>query len=202
MTMRVMDVSILTGAVTAQYGTAAGDESVMGDAHRLVNYVVQRQTEEGAWFYTDPPGDSHIRHDNYHTGFILDALWRYMDAAGDRSWEGAYWKGLDFYAERLFNADGAPRWMADVDCPHDIHGAAQGILTFARHRDRCPGLAERIAGWTLEHLYHPDGRFYYQRTRHFTKRFTLLRWCNGWMARALAAYCVSESNDSARRPAS
>jgi hypothetical protein len=187
MRMRVMDVSILIGSVIAGWGQLAGNDRWRVHAERLTRYVVNRQTAEGAWFYTDPPGDSHIRHDNYHTGFILDALARYMDATGDRQWQAQYDRGLAFYGEHLFNADGAPRWMSDCDYPHDIHGAAQGILTFSRHRDSYPGLAERIAEWSLTHMYHPDGRFYYQRTRWLTKRFTLLRWCNGWMARGLAA---------------
>jgi hypothetical protein len=186
MTMRVMDVSILIGSVTAQYGALTGDTAFDDRARRLVKYVLRRQTYEGAWFYTDPPSDSPIRHDNYHTGFILDALWNYMEATGDRMGESGYAKGLAFYAENLFNADGSPRWMSDRDYPHDIHGAAQGIITFARHRPEYPELADRIAAWALDTMYHPDGRFHYQQTRRLIKRFTLLRWCNAWMARALA----------------
>ncbi|MGH7463146.1 MAG: antibiotic ABC transporter permease, partial [Longimicrobiales bacterium] len=136
---------------------------------------------------TDPPADSHIRHDNYHTGFILDALHRYMAASGDRSHLGRYETGLRFYAEKLFNGDGSPRWMSDADYPHDIHGAAQGILTFSRHMAEWPGLALRIADWSLANMYDPEGRFYYQDRRWGRKKFTLLRWCNGWMALALSA---------------
>lgn len=187
MTMRVMDVSILIGSVMAQYGALSGDDAFATTAQRLVHYVVNQQTNEGAWFYTDPPGDSQIRHDNYHTGFILDALWRYMESTTDQQWSSHYHRGLRFYAEKLFNADGSPRWMSDQDYPHDIHGAAQGILTFARHREDYPGMAERIAKWAIKHMYHSQGRFYYQKTRWVTKRFTLLRWCNAWMARALVA---------------
>lgn len=193
MTMRVMDVSILIGAVLAQHGALSGDHTHDATARRLVTYVVRRQTPEGAWFYTDPPGDSLIRHDNYHTGFVLDALQRAMEALGpEPEWRAAYDTGLRFYAERLFNPDGAPRWMSDVDFPHDIHGAAQGVLTFARHRAEYPGLAERIAAWSIAQMYHPEGRFSYQQTRWYTKRFTLLRWCNGWMARGLARLAVAQ----------
>lgn len=186
MRMRVMDVSILIGAVLARYARHAGRRDLNDPAERLVRYVVARQTPDGAWFYTDPPGDSPIRHDNYHTGFILDALWRWMQTTGDRSHAHAYRRGLDFYCRHLFADDGAPRWMSDREYPHDIHGAAQGILTFARHQAEYPGLADRIAAWSLAHMYDPEGRFYYQRTRLFTKRFTFMRWCNAWMARALA----------------
>jgi hypothetical protein len=186
MTMRVMDVSILIGSVLAQYARLSGENAVLKPARRLLNYVMQRQTDYGAWYYTDPPDASLIRHDNYHTGFILDALWRYMDSSNDRQWQERYDKGLDFYARQLFNDDGSPRWMSDCDYPHDIHGAAQGIITFSRHPREYPGKAQSIARWALESMYHPSGRFYYQNTRFYKKRFTLLRWCNAWMARALA----------------
>ncbi len=186
MRMRVMDVSILIGSILSQYAELTGESSLSDTARRLVRFVVNRQTEQGAWYYTDPPEDSYIRHDNYHTGFILDALWRYMQAAQDWSWQDQYWTGLEFYAKHLFNDNGAPRWMADQNLTYDIHGAAQGILTFSRHPKKYPGFAQRSAIWTISSMYNEDGRFHYQRTRFYTKRFTLLRWCNAWMVRALA----------------
>lgn len=190
MRMRVLDVSMLIASVLARYGHVSGDRTQGVTARRLASYVVRRQADRHAWFYADPPDDSPIRHDNYHTGFILDALARYMDATGERDWEVQYRAGLAFYGRHLFAASGAPRWMSDVEYPYDIHGAAQGILTFARHPQEYPDLATRIAHWAIEHMFDPRGRFYYQRTRWFTKRFTLMRWCNAWMARALARYAL------------
>jgi hypothetical protein len=191
MTMRVMDVSVLIGSVLSQYSALSGNNQYSSVAIRLVNYVARQQTGDGAWWYTDPPADSHIRHDNYHTGFILDALHRYMAASGDLSHQVRYEAGLRFYAEKLFNADGSPRWMSDADYPHDIHGAAQGILTFSRHLEERPGFAPRIAGWSLANMYDPAGRFYYQDRRWGRKSFTLMRWCNGWMALALSALALA-----------
>jgi len=184
MSVRVMDVSILIGAVLAQHATLSHSNK-FETAERLVRYVVNCQTAYHAWWYTDPPSDSHISHDNYHTGFILDALDRYMKATGDTQWQDQYDAGLKFYAEHLFNDDGSPRWMHDKDYPHDIHGAAQGILTFSRHLDTHQHLVKKITDWTLKRMYE-DGRFYYQETAFYRKKFTLLRWCNGWMSRAIS----------------
>ena len=47
-------------------------------------------------------------------------------------------------------------------------------------------MAMKIAEWAINNMYHPEGRFYYQETRFYRKRFTLLRWCNAWMFRVLA----------------
>jgi hypothetical protein len=186
MRMRVMDVSILVGALYARCEAVAPGLGLARDARRLVGYVLSQQTDAGAWWYTDPPNASPVRIDNYHTGFILDALWRYMHASGDLSAMPAYLKGLRFYAEHLFEADGAPRWMSDQRYPHDVHGSAQGVITFARHRREYPGLADRIAAWAIAHLYDGDGRFWYRRTRSGIDRRFFLRWNNGWMARALS----------------
>jgi hypothetical protein len=191
MTMRVMDVSILIGALLAQYDTLSEQRIYRQPARKLLNYVINQQTDYNAWYYTDPAKASPIRHDNYHTGFILDALWRYMHASRDWGWKVNYLRGLEFYAKHLFNVDGSPRWMSDRDYPHDIHGAAQGIITFSRHREEYPAKAEFIARWALDTMYHNAGRFYYQEGRLYKKRFTLMRWCNGWMARALASLLVS-----------
>lgn len=188
MHMRVLDVSILVASVLAQFARQANEPQWVEPARRLACYVVRRQTDYHAWFYTDPPGDSPIRHDNYHTGFILDALANYMDVTGEREWQPNYDAGLAFYAKHLFEPSGAPRWMSDQAYPYDIHGAAQGILTFSRHMQTHGTLAHRIVDWSLENMYNPEGRFYHQKTRWYTKTFTQLRWCNAWMVRALAAY--------------
>lgn len=190
MTMRVMDVSILIGAVIAQYAKLTGQRHLVAIARKLVRFVVDKQTDYHAWFYTDPPEDSLIRHDNYHTGFILDALWRYMAATGEWDWRENYERGLKFYAEKLFNDDGSPRWMSDKNFPHDVHGAAQGLISFSiavRNGYNYKELLGKIADWALTHLYNNNGRFYYQHCWWGVKKFTLLRWCNAWMFRGLAS---------------
>jgi hypothetical protein len=195
MRMRVMDVSILVAAVLAQLAALSGDGALRATALRLTRFVVARQTPAGAWFYTDPPEDSPVKIDNYHTGFILDGLERVMTALDIDDWREHHRRGLAFYAEHLFNADGSPRWMSDRDYPHDIHGAAQGILTFGRGANRAlyPELAVRIADWAVTRMYASEGRFYYQETRFGVKKFTFMRWCNAWMCRALAQYCRESS---------
>ena len=123
-----------------------------------------------------------------------------MDATGDDSWQPVYRHGLDYYREHLFTDAGAPRWMNDQEYPYDIHGAAQGILTFSRHLDDYPGFAARVADWTLANMYDSSGRFYYQKSRLYRRKFTLMRWCNGWMARALASLLAAAAAPTDRPP--
>lgn len=188
MKMRVMDVSVLIASVLAAVHRQRPDLQLGARAHRLCQYVVNQQSEEGAWYYTDPPEDSPVKIDNYHTGFIVDAILRTGRNLGTTEWDRNQALGVDFYASRLFNSDGSPKWRSDVDFPHDIHGAAQGILTFSEpvNRNRYPDLAAKIMNWALSNMYDETGRFYYQQWRHYTNRNTYLRWCNAWMCRALA----------------
>lgn len=186
--VRVMDVSILTGAVLARFDSLSGSSENVHIAKRLVRYVVNRQQNSGAWYYTDPPEHSPIRHDNYHTGFILDALDQYRKYSGDETFAHAYENGLQFYRDNLFTGLGAPKWMSDQEYPYDIHGSAQGLISFSRSFTQNESLLERIFNWMTTNLYSGDGRFYYQRTRFFTKRITFMRWCNAWGFRSIARY--------------
>jgi hypothetical protein len=188
----VMDVSALAGALAARLGAITGDRDLIREGGRLVRYVVSKQTGDGAWFYADPPSASHITHDNYHTGFILDAILQYGLAAGTDEFDDAYRRGIEFYERRLFEPSGAARFMNDQKYPVDIHGCAQGILTFSlrqRHQGTGGETATRVLDWTLRHMWDPaSGWFYYQKRRAYRTRIRELRWCQGWMSWALASY--------------
>lgn len=199
----VMDVSVLVSSVAARLRAADPEAGVDPDTvRRLLRFVVDKQTDYGAWYYTHPAKDSHITHDNYHTGIILDAIADTMTYSGEFDDVEAYRAGLAYYQKELFTPEGAPKWMNNKVYPHDAHGAANGILAFRRAamfwtRDAprpdpaaakaATEMAERICDWTLSHLYAGTGRFYYQQCKHYTKRFCLMRWCNAWMCRALTA---------------
>jgi len=196
----VMDVSALTGALAARLGAMTGDKDLIREGGRLVRYVVSKQTDYGAWFYAEPPSASHITHDNYHTGFILDAIGQYGLAAGSDEFEPAYRRGIEFYEERLFEPSGAARFMSDRLYPVDIHGCAQGVITFSlrqRHAGTGGQTAARVLRWTLGNMWDPaSGWFYYQRRRGYRTRIRELRWCQGWMSWALASYlenCAGEA---------
>jgi hypothetical protein len=197
----VMDVSVLVSSVASRLRAVDPESNVDPETvQRLLRFVVDKQTADGAWFYTYPSGDSHITHDNYHTGIILDAVADTMLYSRDFEFAETYRKGLDFYQRELFTPEGAPKWMNNKIFPHDIHGAAAGILAFRRAERfwreealepdtelavRSGQFADLITRWTLKNLYSGKGTFYYQKSKWYTKRTCLMRWCNAWMCRAL-----------------
>lgn len=197
--LRVININALAGAFLAQVGSATGEPTLRVQARKLMTFVARHQTPYGAWYYTTEPRQSLVTHDNYHTGMILDALWTYAQATSDDSFHQVYRRGLAYYRQHLFLPNGAPRWTNTSTWPHDVHGAAQGTLTFALAGEL--DLARHIAAWALEHFYKGQGDFAYQQGRILRKRFTLLHWCNGWMARGLAALLLAWHTQHVRRGA-
>jgi hypothetical protein len=104
----------------------------------------------------------------------------------------AYRQGLDYYREHLFDPDGAPRFMNDKRWPRDIHGAAQGIITFSLAQGAIgqgEATATRVLEWTLANMWDAEsGWFHYQKRRLGSLRIPLLRWAQAWMAYALGVY--------------
>ncbi|MBU2548668.1 MAG: hypothetical protein KKB20_09680 [Proteobacteria bacterium] len=187
----VLNVNGLAASVMIRVWRHTGEPLLKEEAGRLTAFLVDKQTDYGAWHYAWPAGTSNVKHDNYHTGNVLDWVLDYTRESGDQRFLGAYAKGLSFYVDHLFLPDGAPKWMSDRVHPLDAHSAAQAVVTLAKAARQFDSSyiepAGRTATWALNHLQAPEGYFYYQRGRHFTRRYTLMRWCNAWMALALAS---------------
>lgn len=158
---------------------------------KLLDYVVSRQQPEGGWMYRDPPSASHLSMDNHHNGFIIESLLRHAELTGSDRYAAVLDEALPFYRNQLFEANGAPNWDESRAYPRDIHGAAQGIIVFTLAGDF--ESAERIIEWVLGTLYAGDGRYYFRQERLYTKRITLMRWCEGWMAYALSSYLAGRT---------
>ena len=71
------------------------------------------------------------------------------------------------------------------------------MLVFTREGDL--ETAERILRWVLANLQVEEGRFYYRKYRHHTKRVTLMRWCQAWMAYATSELLLA-ARDADRDP--
>jgi rhamnogalacturonyl hydrolase YesR len=190
----VLNNQVLAGAFLAKLWRHTGERSLIDAARQLINYTINRRTEHHAWYYTYPREKSPITHDNYHTGGILDGLIEYYEQTGDDRYLPVYWQGLEYYRANLFESDGSPRWMSDRKYPFDVHGSAQGVISFkkaAGHDPRFLSEAGKIARWAIANLYREATcDFAYRRGKWFKWNYSLMRWCNAWMARALA--CLIE----------
>jgi len=161
-----------------------GDRALLDRATAILDHVAALRTDRGGWHYRDPPEASHLSMDNFHNGFVVESFLRYADVAGDR-YADTVVDALAFY-RTMFEDSGAPRWDESSAYPRDVHAAAQGILTFTYAGDYA--LARRIFDWAHEKLYAGDGRFRFRKGRVVSKRYTLMRWCQAWMAYAMAEH--------------
>jgi hypothetical protein len=184
----VVNANALAADLTYQVARATGDTGLERRAEALFAFLIDVQTDDGAWYYSAPAAESHLTHDNFHTGFVLESLHDYARDRGGPA-EAAYEWGMSFYRDRLFEADGAPKFDHETRYPRDVHASAQGIITFSQSDDQDNrALARRVLQWTLDTLYDEEGYFYRRVGRVLTDRTPYMRWSQAWMCRALARY--------------
>jgi hypothetical protein len=186
----VINANALAAALFAEVGEALGDDRLRARANELVSFVVSSQVDSGAWYYAVPRDDSHLSHDNFHTGFVLEALGRYLDVRGPApEVASAYESGMAFYRTRLFEQDGAPKFQHDDPYPRDAHAAGQALRTFALDGRRpSVELAESLISWSVERLYDEEGFFYRYRGRLFADTTPYMRWSQAWMCYGITTY--------------
>ncbi|MEF8779275.1 MAG: hypothetical protein V5A46_01180 [Haloferacaceae archaeon] len=187
-------VVVNANALAADYlytiGRLADDGALVSRAEELFEFVVDAQVDNGGWFYAVPADESHLDHDNFHTGFVLESLHDYaMAQPVGHPARIAYERGMGFYRSSLFEPTGAPKFQHDQSLPYDVHGAAQAIITFSQHAT-APDLrtAERVLEWTRRRLYDQEGYFYRRVGRFGVDETPYMRWSQAWMCRALAGY--------------
>jgi len=185
-------VLINTNALAAgffyQLSAHTDSSELLDRASHLFEFVVDAQVDSGGWYYAMPADESYLSHDNFHTGFVLESLHGYaMAQSSDHPAREAYEKGLRFYRDNLFDANGAPRFEADKRYPYDAHAAAQAILTFAqRDTDVDREMAHAVYEWSIANLLDDNGYFYRRIGRVLTDKTPYMRWSQAWLCRALS----------------
>lgn len=185
----VINANALAAKFFARVADITGDEELLERARELVEFVVDAQADSGAWYYAMPATDSHLSHDNFHTGFVLESLAGYLDVDARPSVQRAYERGFSFFETELFEPDGAPRFEHDSPYPRDAHAAGQAIRTFALDgTDGRVAMAKRVADWAVEHLFDESGYFYRRRGRLLSDETPYIRWSQAWMCYGLSTY--------------
>lgn len=185
----VVNANALGASLLARVGDRIGDGAYRDRAREVMALVVDAQDEKGGWYYSIPSDESHLSHDNFHTGFVLESLHDYLSVVDDADAAAAYDKGLEFYRKHLFEVDGAPKFEHDSRFPRDVHGSAQAIRTLVVDgSEESLALADRVLDWTVEQLFDDEGYFYRRKGRILWDRTPYMRWNQAWMCYALATY--------------
>jgi hypothetical protein len=152
-----------------------------------MEYSCARQNPDGAWYYADDRMYHWI--DNFHSGYNLDCLKRYMDGTGDRSFEPQLQSGYKYYVQHFFEPDGRPKYYHNDARPIDIQCAAQSIDTLAfcaGVHEQSLALALKVAQWTIRNMQAEDGHFYYRDLGWKKIKTPMFHWGQGTMFKALA----------------
>ena len=156
-------------------------------AREAIRYSCHRQLPDGGWWYGEEPKFHWI--DNFHTGYNLDTIKRYIEATGDDCFEGNLRRGYRYFVETFFESSGCPRYYHDKTYPVDIQSAAQAIDTLCLLSDEFSEslhLAANVAQWTIANLFDESGYFYYRLYPFMTSRTPYFHWGQATMFKALA----------------
>ena len=183
----VHNANMLGAAALARTAKHTGNPTYSSVAHSATEYSCTRQNADGAWYY----GEKSMYHwiDNFHTGYNLDSLKRYIRYTGESRWNETLSKGLAYFKNHFIEEDGCPRYYHDRRQPIDIQGAAQIIDTlafFSEEDPSCLDLSMKVARWTIENMQDRDGHFYYRRYPAIVAKTPMLHWGQATMFKALA----------------
>ncbi len=194
--------NLLAAGLLARLSGLGGDRDGFGSAaEAAVRYSTARQRADGSWPYGEMPKLGWV--DNFHTGYVLDALRVCADAGvAAKVAEDAWSSGLAYYRRTFFLADGTPRYYPDRVFPIDAQSVAQGIQTLsiaARRDPSCARQAWEVFGFAQRRMLADDGLPIFQRRRHWSNRAPHFRWVVAPMLLALAHLLAIERAPPAAR---
>lgn len=179
--------NLLGAALLAGTWKHAGREEFLEVAREAVRYSCHHQMPDGAWWYGEEPKYHWI--DNFHTGYNLDSIKRYIEASGDDSFQPNLRRGYDYFVQTFFEPSGCPRYYHNQTWPVDVQCAAQAIDTLSFFSDEYPeglALAGKVAEWTIAQMQDRSGYFYYRKYPFVTSRTPYFHWGQATMFKALA----------------
>jgi rhamnogalacturonyl hydrolase YesR len=179
--------NLLGAAMLARTWKHTREEELLEVARSAMDYTCNRQREDGSWWYGEEPKYHWI--DNFHTGYNLDAVKRYIDSTGEVSYRPHFQAGLSYFKKVFFEPDGTPHYYHDRKYPIDIQCAAQAIETLAFCSDEDPScleLSARVARWTIDNMQHRKGFFFYRLYPMVRAKTPYIHWGQATTYKALA----------------
>lgn len=200
----VHNSSMLVAALLARlWAAGAGSDGFRSAAEAALEYTIARQRPDGSWPYGERSNLAWV--DNFHTGYVLDALYACADAGiAAEAARDAWKRGLGFYRRELFRRDGAPRYHTGSTYPLDAQCVAQAIQTLsiaARHERSCLADAWRVFEFASARMLAPGGLPLFQRGRFHTIRIPHMRWVIAPTLLSLVHLVAADSREAAERAA-
>jgi rhamnogalacturonyl hydrolase YesR len=179
--------NMLGAAMLARTWKHTRQDELYEVAHSAMLYSCSRQCDDGSWWYGEDPKYYWV--DNFHTGYNLDSLKRYIDCSGEDAFKDSFQSGLKYYRDVFFEPDGTPKYYHNKTYPIDIQCASQSIETLAYCSDNDPEcliLSKKVAEWTINNMQDKDGYFYYRQFPVLKIKTPYIHWGQATMYKALA----------------
>jgi rhamnogalacturonyl hydrolase YesR len=180
--------NVLAGSLLARLYRHTGDRELLSLAKKSIYFTLKRQLSKGEWYYGEPKKYQWV--DSFHTGYVLESIYAYMNATGDRTVEEKLVRGYQYFISAFFKEDGIPNYYDYKTYPHDIQCASQGIQTLVNLREYDESsldLAVKVALWTIKHMQDPKGYFYFRKYPFITNKTPMFHWGQATMLAALGA---------------
>ena len=182
----VHNANLLGASLLIRLFKETGKKEYKDTALAALAYAMKHQRPDGSWYYAEKDISHWI--DSFHTGFNLQAIRYFLDLGFTEEYRAQYEKGVRFYADNFFLADGTPKYYHDRVYPIDIHSPAQAIVFFSGLGRQYETLTKKILNWMIENMQGPSGAFYFQKHRYYTNKIHYMRWSQAWAFHALTAY--------------
>lgn len=174
-------------------------------ADRNLAFVLENQKADGSWPYAVDGVRDFV--DHFHTCFVMKALAKIHTLTGHTATREALSRGLNYYLENLFEADGLPRPFAKAPrltvYKRELYDCAECINLCLLLRDRFPRLEttlQIVVKGILKDWVKPDGSFRSRRLMLGWDNVPMHRWAQSQMFRSLAFY-LHEALESGHKKA-
>jgi hypothetical protein len=162
-------------------------------AERNLNFVLENQNPDGSWFYAVDGVRDFI--DHYHTCFVMKALAKIYGLTGHEPCKEALSKGIKYYLENLFDADGLPKPFSKAPrltvYKRELYDWAECINLCLLLRNRFPALErtlEKVVAHIVKSWVKRDGSFRSRKLHVGWDNVPMHRWGQAQMFRSLAFY--------------
>jgi hypothetical protein len=194
MQVSIHNSNMIGAAMLARCGAYLDKTEYLDLAKEAMRYSCNGQLKDGAWYY----GEAEKYHwiDNFHTGYNLDSLKRYIETTEDHSFDQNLERGFNYFKNHFFEPSGRPKYYHNRAYPIDIQCASQAIETllyFSDMDNSSIDIAKRVAEWTIDNMQDKSGYFYYRILPIKKVKIPMIHWGQATMFKALA-YMVSEIN--------
>jgi len=185
---QVHNASLIAAEYLLRAGRHFGVDEWIDLALSCMRFTLSDQLDDGSFEYWAPPQRERTQIDNYHTGFVLRALYAFARDGHEAAARGLD-AGWEYYRDTMLTAKGRPRNAPGTDTPLDIHSCAEAVLCPSVLSNRYPealDLAWAAALWTIGSMRNPDGTFIHGIWDGHRRRMPYLRWGQAWMLRGLS----------------